>query len=98
LFISLLFVGDNLHCSPLDRAYKSKPLAHYPENVPWNPFDAHGICMVGAIVENSVSLCLGEVSFKQKVASIKFNCLHDAINSPLPRLSPYSGFSLSTLS
>ncbi|KAM8707577.1 hypothetical protein ACLKA7_014671 [Drosophila subpalustris] len=40
------FAGDNLHCSPLDRAYKSKPLAHYPENVPWNPFDAHGICML----------------------------------------------------
>ncbi|KAM7356859.1 DENN domain containing pinstripe [Cochliomyia hominivorax] len=40
------FAGDNLQCSPLDRAYKSKPLAHYPENVPWNPFDAHGICML----------------------------------------------------
>ncbi|XP_037943215.1 DENN domain-containing protein 5B isoform X2 [Teleopsis dalmanni] len=40
------FAGDNLHCSPLDRAYKSKPLAHYPENVSWNPFDAHGICML----------------------------------------------------
>ncbi|XP_058466910.1 DENN domain-containing protein 5B isoform X3 [Malaya genurostris] len=41
-----LFAGDSLHCSPLDRAYKSKPLAHYPENVAWNPFDAHGICML----------------------------------------------------
>uniref|UniRef100_A0A1B0AU76 UDENN domain-containing protein n=1 Tax=Glossina palpalis gambiensis TaxID=67801 RepID=A0A1B0AU76_9MUSC len=40
------FTGDNLHCCPLDRAYKSKPLAHYPENVSWNPFDAHGICML----------------------------------------------------
>uniref|UniRef100_A0A1B0C827 DENN domain-containing protein 5B n=2 Tax=Lutzomyia longipalpis TaxID=7200 RepID=A0A1B0C827_LUTLO len=40
------FSGDSLHCSPLDRAYKSKPLAHYPENVPWNPFDSHGICML----------------------------------------------------
>ncbi|XP_037031285.1 DENN domain-containing protein 5B isoform X2 [Bradysia coprophila] len=40
------FAGDSLHCSPLDRAYKSKPLAHYPENVEWNPFDAHGICML----------------------------------------------------
>jgi len=44
----LCLLGDNLHCSPLDRAYKSKPLAHYPENVPWNPFDAHGICMVNS--------------------------------------------------
>ncbi|KAL9702438.1 hypothetical protein quinque_005956 [Culex quinquefasciatus] len=41
-----LFAGDSLQCSPLDRAYKSKPLAHYPENVAWNPFDAHGICML----------------------------------------------------
>ncbi|XP_019894914.1 DENN domain-containing protein 5B isoform X2 [Musca domestica] len=40
------FAGDNLQCSPLDRAYKSKPLAHYPENVSWNPFDSHGICML----------------------------------------------------
>ncbi|KAJ6646254.1 DENN domain-containing protein 5A [Pseudolycoriella hygida] len=40
------FAGDSLHCSPLDRAYKSKPLAHYPEHVAWNPFDAHGICML----------------------------------------------------
>lgn len=40
------FAGDSLHCPPLDRAYKSKPLAHYPEHVPWNPFDAHGICML----------------------------------------------------
>uniref|UniRef100_A0AAG5DPM2 UDENN domain-containing protein n=1 Tax=Anopheles atroparvus TaxID=41427 RepID=A0AAG5DPM2_ANOAO len=41
-----LFAGDSLHCSPLDSAYKSKPLAHYPEHVAWNPFDAHGICML----------------------------------------------------
>ncbi|XP_055385586.1 DENN domain-containing protein 5B isoform X2 [Condylostylus longicornis] len=40
------FAGDSLHCSPLERAYKSKPLCHYPENVPWNPFDAAGICML----------------------------------------------------
>ncbi|XP_058055954.1 DENN domain-containing protein 5A [Anopheles bellator] len=41
-----LFAGDGLSCSPLDSAYKSKPLAHYPEYVTWNPFDAHGICML----------------------------------------------------
>lgn len=40
------FLGDSLHCPPLDRAYKSKPLSHYPEHVSWNPFDAHGICML----------------------------------------------------
>uniref|UniRef100_A0A182J8D9 Uncharacterized protein n=1 Tax=Anopheles atroparvus TaxID=41427 RepID=A0A182J8D9_ANOAO len=42
----LVTSGDSLHCSPLDSAYKSKPLAHYPEHVAWNPFDAHGICML----------------------------------------------------
>lgn len=42
----MVFTGDNLHCYPLDRAYKSKVLAHYPENVPHNPFDSHGICML----------------------------------------------------
>lgn len=30
----------------MDRAYKSKVLAHYPEHVPWNPFDSSGICML----------------------------------------------------
>ena len=34
------------NCSPLERSYKSKPLAHYPANVSWNPFDASGVCML----------------------------------------------------
>lgn len=38
---------DNLHVSPLERSYKGKVLAHYPENVPHNPFDASAVCMVG---------------------------------------------------
>ena len=42
----LLFEGDNLHCSPLERSYKSHILAHYPENVLGNPFDAEAVCMV----------------------------------------------------
>lgn len=43
----LLFVlGDSLQCTPLDRAYKSKVLGHYPDSVPWNPFDEHAVCMV----------------------------------------------------
>lgn len=50
IFICLFFFpkisGDSLHCPPLDRAYKSKPLAHYPEHVTWNPFDSAGICML----------------------------------------------------
>ncbi|XP_044255618.1 DENN domain-containing protein 5B [Tribolium madens] len=36
---------DNLHVSPLERSYKGKVLAHYPENVPHNPFDASAVCM-----------------------------------------------------
>lgn len=42
----LLFSGDSLQCTPLDRAYKSKVLGHYPDSVPWNPFDEHAVCMV----------------------------------------------------
>ncbi|XP_026326340.1 DENN domain-containing protein 5A isoform X2 [Hyposmocoma kahamanoa] len=38
--------GDNLHVSPLDRAYKGKILAHYPDNVSSNPFDEHAVCML----------------------------------------------------
>ncbi|XP_028177390.1 DENN domain-containing protein 5B isoform X4 [Ostrinia furnacalis] len=38
--------GDNLHVSPLDRAYKGKILAHYPDNIQSNPFDEHAVCML----------------------------------------------------
>lgn len=38
--------GDNLDCTPLERPYKSKVLAHFPDNVPWNPFDADAIGML----------------------------------------------------
>ncbi|XP_024941578.1 DENN domain-containing protein 5A isoform X3 [Cephus cinctus] len=40
------FFGDSLQCTPLDRAYKSKVLGHYPDSVPWNPFDKHAVCML----------------------------------------------------
>ncbi|XP_014216188.1 DENN domain-containing protein 5B isoform X2 [Copidosoma floridanum] len=40
------YFGDSLQCTPLDRAYKSKVLGHYPESVPWNPFDEHAVCML----------------------------------------------------
>lgn len=49
LKISLL-AEDNLHVSPLERSYKGKVLAHYPENVPLNPFDGSAVCMVISIV------------------------------------------------
>ncbi|XP_064612538.1 DENN domain-containing protein 5B-like isoform X2 [Liolophura sinensis] len=38
--------GDNLHCQPLERPYKCKVLAHYPESVPWNPFDKEAVGML----------------------------------------------------
>ncbi|XP_064629809.1 DENN domain-containing protein 5B-like isoform X3 [Lineus longissimus] len=38
--------GDNLHCVPLERPFKAKSLAHYPENVPWNPFDKAAVGML----------------------------------------------------
>jgi DENN domain-containing protein 5 len=31
---------------PLDRSYKSKTLANYPQNVSWNPFDSYGVCLL----------------------------------------------------
>ncbi|KAF5302317.1 hypothetical protein FQA39_LY10356 [Lamprigera yunnana] len=40
------YSGDNLHASPLERPYKNKVLAHYPNNVPSNPFDASAVCML----------------------------------------------------
>ncbi|XP_051168989.1 DENN domain-containing protein 5B isoform X1 [Leptopilina boulardi] len=40
------YFGDSLHSTPLDRAYKSKVLGHYPDSVPWNSFDEHAVCML----------------------------------------------------
>ncbi|BET01978.1 Hypothetical proteinypothetical proteinT/LH2 domain [Nesidiocoris tenuis] len=40
------FAGDNLQSTPLERPYKSKVLGHYPETVPWNPFDKDAVCML----------------------------------------------------
>ncbi|KAG5882112.1 hypothetical protein JTB14_016875 [Gonioctena quinquepunctata] len=39
------YTEDNLHVSPLERAYEGKVLAHYPENDPANPFDGSAVCM-----------------------------------------------------
>lgn len=41
-----LLAGDSLHCTPLDRPFRSKVLAHYPENVSWNPFDESAVGML----------------------------------------------------
>ncbi|KYQ60182.1 DENN domain-containing protein 5A [Trachymyrmex zeteki] len=46
-WLLVVFAGDSLQCTPLDRAYKSKVLGHYPDSVPWNgPFDEHAVCML----------------------------------------------------
>uniref|UniRef100_A0AAQ4QKQ6 DENN domain containing 5B n=1 Tax=Gasterosteus aculeatus aculeatus TaxID=481459 RepID=A0AAQ4QKQ6_GASAC len=38
--------SENLEQSPLKRTFKSKVLAHYPENVEWNPFDQDAVNML----------------------------------------------------
>ncbi|XP_069756478.1 DENN domain-containing protein 5A isoform X8 [Narcine bancroftii] len=38
--------GENYEQSPLRRTFKSKVLAHYPENVEWNPFDQDAVGML----------------------------------------------------
>lgn len=38
--------GENILVPPLRRPYKAKVLAHFPENVPWNPFDENAVLMV----------------------------------------------------
>uniref|UniRef100_A0A672JB75 DENN/MADD domain containing 5A n=1 Tax=Salarias fasciatus TaxID=181472 RepID=A0A672JB75_SALFA len=37
---------DNFEQSPLRRTFKSKVLAHYPDNVEWNPFDQDAVGML----------------------------------------------------
>ncbi|RNA43399.1 DENN domain-containing 5A isoform X2 [Brachionus plicatilis] len=32
--------------SPLERSYKSKILYHFPENLPWNPFDEDAVTQI----------------------------------------------------
>ncbi|XP_076023478.1 DENN domain-containing protein 5B-like isoform X2 [Genypterus blacodes] len=38
--------GENFKQSPLKRTFKSKVLAHFPENVEWNPFDQDAVNML----------------------------------------------------
>uniref|UniRef100_A0A8C7TWV6 DENN/MADD domain containing 5B n=1 Tax=Oncorhynchus mykiss TaxID=8022 RepID=A0A8C7TWV6_ONCMY len=42
----VLYGGENFEQSPLKRTFKSKVLAHYPENVEWNPFDQDAVNML----------------------------------------------------
>ncbi|KAK3603529.1 hypothetical protein CHS0354_027948 [Potamilus streckersoni] len=41
-----LLSGESLHCTPLDRPYKSKVLASYPDSVAGNPFDKNAVGML----------------------------------------------------
>ncbi|XP_065422500.1 DENN domain-containing protein 5B isoform X7 [Chrysemys picta bellii] len=38
--------GENFEQSPLRRTFKSKVLAHYPQNIEWNPFDQDAVNML----------------------------------------------------
>ena len=53
--------GDNLHCSPLDRPYKARILAYYPETSHGAQFDADAVCMVSSY-SASVSLLVCDFS------------------------------------
>ncbi|KAM5299269.1 DENN domain-containing protein 5B isoform 2-T2 [Ctenodactylus gundi] len=38
--------GENFDQSPLKRTFKSKVLAHYPQNIDWSPFDQDAVNML----------------------------------------------------
>ncbi|XP_069479775.1 DENN domain-containing protein 5A isoform X3 [Ambystoma mexicanum] len=38
--------GENFEQTPLRRTFKSRVLAHYPENVEWNPYDQDAVGML----------------------------------------------------
>uniref|UniRef100_A0AAY5ELE8 UDENN domain-containing protein n=1 Tax=Electrophorus electricus TaxID=8005 RepID=A0AAY5ELE8_ELEEL len=42
----LLHESENFDQSPLKRTFKSKVLAHYPENIDWSPFDQDAVNML----------------------------------------------------
>ncbi len=46
MLIPFLSAGENFDQSPLKRTFKSKVLAHYPENIESNPFDQDAVNMV----------------------------------------------------
>lgn len=57
----IAILGDNLHCSPLDRPYKAHILAYYPETAHGTQFDADAVCMVNIPTAN-VSLLVCQFS------------------------------------
>ncbi|XP_048828324.1 DENN domain-containing protein 5A-like isoform X1 [Brienomyrus brachyistius] len=61
--------GENFEQSPLRRTFKSKVLAHYPENVEWSPFDQDAVGM----------LCMPKgLSFRTQ-ADVREPCFHSFI-------------------
>uniref|UniRef100_A0A8C2AKE5 DENN/MADD domain containing 5B n=1 Tax=Cyprinus carpio TaxID=7962 RepID=A0A8C2AKE5_CYPCA len=46
ILINVLSAGENFDQSPLKRTFKSKVLAHYPENIECNPFDQDAVNML----------------------------------------------------
>lgn len=47
VIVSSFVAGENFDQSPIRRTFKSKVLAHYPQNIEWNPFDQDAVNMVG---------------------------------------------------
>jgi len=41
-----IYYSDGVSKPPLERAYKSKILNHFPANLPWNPFDVDAVTQV----------------------------------------------------
>ncbi len=85
--------GDRLHCPPLDRPYKSRALAHYPEHVQGSPFDKDAVAMVC----NLIGLLILVISFRtrgmvtfvtenlKRCRIIKmFNYVHYPLNTAFP--------------
>ena len=65
-----MFSGDSLQCAPLDRPFKSKVLAHFPESVSWNPFDKDAVGMVCACITCFVLMFLYELC---KVCGVQYD-------------------------
>lgn len=67
--------GENFDQSPLKRTFKSKVLAHYPENVEWNPFDQDAVNMVSLEdwVGGGVILCRGLETRETHRAKYNYN-------------------------
>lgn len=48
---------------PLERSYKCKILYHFPENLPWNPFDEDAVTQV-CLLRNLILFILNSLEKK----------------------------------